>query len=129
MVPFYIGEVMRRRTEQLEEERNVARAIEKLNKDETDLVIVTDDSEPVGVFTHTEVIKLVDERKDISTTRLGDMTLSPVLTVEESADIETAAEIMNRNGLGYVLVKKANNLIGYLTARDVSKALSETDEI
>lgn len=35
---------------------------------------------------------------------------------------------MNQNGLRYVFVTKANNLIDYLTARDLSKELSATDE-
>ena len=128
MIPFYIDGVMRKRTAQLEKERNVARAIEKLNEEDTDLVIVTDHGKPVGVFTHTDVAKVVEEQRDVSTTMLSEMELSPVLTVEESADIETAARIMNRNGLRYVLVTKANDIIGYLTDRDLSKAFSRADK-
>ena len=128
MIPFYIDGVMRKRTAQLEKERNVARAIEKLNEEDTDLVIVTDHGKPVGVFTHTDVAKVVEEQRDVSTTRLSEMELSPVVTVEESADIETAAKIMNRNGLRYVLVTKANDIIGYLTDRDLSKAFSRADK-
>ena len=128
MIPFYIGEVMRRKTEQLEKERRAARAVEKLNEPETDLIVVTDDGKPVGVFTHSEAVKLVEEQKDPSSTTLGECSLSPVVTIDESENVETAAAIMEEKGLKYLLVEKANKIVGYLTDRDISAALSEVDQ-
>ena len=49
-------------------------------------------------------------------------------TVEESVDMETVVKIMNRNWRRYILVTKANDIIGYLTDGDLSKAFSNTDK-
>lgn len=128
MIPFYIGEVMRRKTEQLEKERRAARAVEKLDHPDTELVVVTDEGEPIGVFTHSEAVKLTEEQRDLSSTSLADCQLSPVATVDQSEDVATAAAIMEENGLRYLLVTKANKIIGYLTDRDITEALAEADE-
>ena len=119
---------MRRKTEQLEKERRAARAVEKLTEPETDLIVVTDDGKPFGVFTHSEAVKLVEEQNDPSLTTLGDCSLSPVVTIDESENVETAAAIMEEKGLKYLLVEKANKIVGYLTDRDISAALSEVDQ-
>jgi CBS domain-containing protein len=127
MIPFYIAEVMRKRAAELEKERTAARAVTKLTESDADLVVVTDDGEPVGVFTHTEVVELVDTETDVSTTLLADCSLSPVVTVDEAETLETAAAMMNENGLRYLLVTKANEIIGYLTDREISKAVAESE--
>ncbi|WP_136718243.1 CBS domain-containing protein [Halorientalis salina] len=128
MIPFYIGEVMRKRAAELEKERNAARAVERLTESDTDLVVVTENGEPFGVFTHTEVVELVDDGANISTTSLADCPLSPVVTVDESESLETAAAMMKENGLRYLLVEKAHEIIGYLSDRDISRAVADSEE-
>lgn len=41
----------------------------------------------------TEVVKLVEEQTGVSTTTLGEIPLTPVVTVEESVDIETVQRL------------------------------------
>lgn len=128
MIPFYIGEVMRKRAAELEKERKAVRAVENLTESDADLVVVTEDGEPLGVFTHTEVVGLVHKGADISASSLADCPLSPVVTVDESESLETAAAMMKENSLRYLLVTKANKIIGYLTDRDISKAVANSEE-
>lgn len=125
MIPFYIGEVMRKRTEELEKERKAARAIEKLKDPEVDLVVVTDRGDPVGIFTDAEVVTLIAEKKDVGETTLAECQLSPIVTIDESEKVETAAELMNEHGLRYLLVTKANQIIGYLVDKDVKDVVTK----
>lgn len=119
---------MRKRAAELKKERKAAKAVEKLTESDTDLVIVTENGEPLGVFTHTEVVELVDDETDVSTTPLGDCPLSPVVTVDESESLETAAAMMNENDCRYLLVTKANEIVGYLTDREISKAVAKSED-
>ncbi|QCS44633.1 cyclic nucleotide-binding/CBS domain-containing protein [Natrinema versiforme] len=128
MIPFYIGEVMRKRAAELEKDRKASRAVEKLTEPDAELVVVTEDGDPVGVFTHSEVVTLVDDETDVSTTTLAECSLSPVATVNESESIETAAAMMKKNGLRYLLVTKASEIIGYLTDRDISQAVADSEK-
>ncbi|WP_226043000.1 CBS domain-containing protein [Natrinema sp. DC36] len=125
MIPFYIGEVMRKRSEELEKERKAARAIEKLEDPEVDLVVVTDRGDPVGVFTDAEVVTLIAEKRDVAETTLAECQLSPVVTIDESEEVETAAILMNKHGLRYLLVTKASQIVGYLMDKDVRGAVTK----
>ncbi len=118
---------MRKRAVELEKERKAARAVEKLTESDTDLVVVTENGEPLGVFAHTEVVELVDDETGVSATSLGDCPLSPVVTVDESESLETAAAMMKENNLRYLLVTKANEIVGYLTDREISKAVAKSE--
>ena len=84
--------------------------------------------ESIGVLSHSEVVRLVDDQQDVATTTLAECPLSPVVTLGESEDIATAATIINQNGLRYLLVTKANKIIGYLTDCEITKVLSESEK-
>lgn len=128
IVPFYIGEVMRQQLERIEEEERANAAVRELRDKEVDVVLVTNEDEPVGVFSTKEAIDLISHEQDPSETVLNEIELSPVVSIDETEEVDQAAKVMNRDGLRYLLVTKANELIGYLTDRDVTRALADSDK-
>ncbi|WP_226042996.1 CBS domain-containing protein [Natrinema sp. DC36] len=57
-------------------------------------------------------------------TTLTEWQLSPAVTIDKSEDVETAATLMNEHGLRYLLVTKANQIIGHLMDKDVRGAVA-----
>ena len=128
IVPFYIGEVMRQQLERIEEEERANAAVRELRDKEVDVLLVTSGDDPVGVFSTKEALDLISLEKDPSKTTLVEIELSPVASIDETEEVDQAAKIMRRDGLRYLLVTKANEIIGYLTERDVTKALADGDD-
>lgn len=52
---------------------------------------------------------------------IGDFMNSPVLTIEHEATVQDAAQFMQANGVGSLLVKEFDNFVGIITETDLTR--------
>jgi len=85
-------------------------------------VIVTDDKDsPTGLITDRDVVaKVLALEKDSKTTKIGEIMVSPVVTISEDKGIFDATEVMSTHGIRRLPVTDANGkLTGVISLDDV----------
>lgn len=85
------------------------------------LVVVAADgpADPVGLVTESDIVRLVAAGKDPDTVLVESFMSSPVVTVEPTASVHTAAELMRENGIRRLPVVD-QGLVGIVTAADLT---------
>jgi CBS domain-containing protein len=73
----------------------------------------------VGIFSERDLVKrVVAEGRDPAATRVGDVMSIDVVTVPDSASVESAASIMRERHVRHaVIVDRANNYLALLSER------------
>lgn len=83
-------------------------------------VLVTEDFEPVGIFTERDVMRrVVAERRDPATTSLRDVMTAPVITISPDLTVEDCAAIMTYRRVRHIPVVGASGLSGIITSGDI----------
>jgi len=83
-------------------------------------IAVTEDFEPVGIFTEQDMMRrVVAERRDPATTALGDVMTQPVVTVRPGISLEDCAAIMAAKRIRHLPVVGPDGLIGMVSVRDI----------
>ena len=90
-------------------------------------VIVADDESPSGLITDRDVVaKVIALGKDSSTTKIGEVMVSPVVTISEDKDIMDATKLMSTHGIRRLPITDAKgNLAGVISLDDVLLLLSK----
>ena len=81
------------------------------------IVIIREDSKPVGIITERDIVKIVRTNKDPNKTNAKDIMSSPLVTVEVDLPLLSALELMRRKGIRRMGVTKNNKLVGVVTER------------
>ena len=85
-------------------------------------VIVTDDKDsPTGLITDRDIVaKVLALEKDSKTTKIGEIMVSPVVTISEDKGIFDATQVMSTHGIRRLPVTDANGtLTGVISLDDV----------
>ena len=90
-------------------------------------VIVADGESPSGLITDRDIVaKVIALGKDSSTTKIGEVMVSPVVTISEDKDIIDATKLMSTHGIRRLPITDAKgNLAGVISLDDVLLFLSE----
>jgi CBS domain-containing protein len=87
------------------------------------VVVIDDDCAVEGIFTATDYMELAIHGTE--TTTVGDCMTAEVVTVEPSADVETAAARMNDHDISHLPVVDADDQVtGMLTSTDLTTCLA-----
>ncbi len=79
----------------------------------------------VGILTERDFVKCAAGKCD-STTSVGRIMSTQLVTIEPSADLLEAGRVMGKNRIRHLLVKKDDEIIGILSLRDVLRVLPES---
>lgn len=83
-------------------------------------VVVTDDGEPVGVFTERDVLRrVVAETRDPATTTLREVMTSPVVTCQPGDKLDACRALMTERRIRHVPVVGEDGLCGIITSGDI----------
>jgi CBS domain-containing protein len=84
-------------------------------------VIVTEADSPSGLITDRDVVaKVLAQGKDSKTTKIGEVMVSPVVTITEDKDIIDATKLMSSHGIRRLPVTdSAGKLTGVISLDDV----------
>ncbi|AFO58525.1 MULTISPECIES: cyclic nucleotide-binding/CBS domain-containing protein [Natrinema] len=104
-------------------ESDTVREVVRLMREErTSCALVVRGAEPVGIVTEWDVLGLVADDRDPSTTTVGDAMTTPVITVGPDRSLTDVATTMARQNIRNVVVEAADGIVGLVTQRDVIAA-------
>jgi predicted transcriptional regulator len=94
------------------------------------VIIVThgrNQAPPLGIITERDVVRILGKLDpDLLQTPLGMLMSRPLITIEQSASINEATNIMNNKKIRrLVVVDRNNKMTGILTQRDIFKAVNK----
>jgi CBS domain-containing protein len=120
-----IGGVMRVNLVTAAPDRTAAEAIRTMVDAGVGSVIVAEGSQPVGIFTERDVLRLAGEGADFEATQLRDVMTRNPLTISADDAILAAAQLMGERNLRHLPVVEGGNLVGIVSIRDVLGFLAE----
>jgi diguanylate cyclase (GGDEF)-like protein/PAS domain S-box-containing protein len=124
----------RRRISTIAQRTGIAMPPETLLKQALDLmdsqhkscVIVVAEGKPLGIVTERDVVRLYSSKTDWMDTTLGDVMISPVLTITVDATTSEAAEKMLVHKVRHLVVVDANgNMIGMVSEHDLTQLMAK----
>ncbi len=84
------------------------------------------ESKIIGLVSETDIIrKAVAEDKNLHNTPVESIITSPMITVETTWPVEEAYDMMKQQGVRYLLVTEAKNVVGLISLRDILVYLKE----
>jgi CBS domain-containing protein len=83
-------------------------------------VVVTDAERPVGIVTERDIVNLIADGQDPTTTQVGDRMSTNLDTVNSRTDLAEAAEHMARLRIRHLPVVEDAKLVGIISIRDLT---------
>ena len=89
-------------------------------------VTVVENDRPIGIVTERDMVRLVADGLDPSTTRVGGRMTTDLATVDRHTDLAEAARIMGERRIRHLPVVDNGRLVGIVSMRDlIAWALEE----
>ncbi len=105
----------------------VSAAIELMTTYDIGSVIVTEDSEPVGILTERDILKKVcPEQLCIKGVMVGEVMSFPLVHVEAGAGLGQASSLMALKNVRRLLVMDRGKVVGIVTQKDVIRGMLDT---
>jgi signal-transduction protein with cAMP-binding, CBS, and nucleotidyltransferase domain len=125
-----IGQLMSERLETIAMSSSAQAAAKKMRDKNISSLIVTDDyNKPVGIVTERDLVrKICVNDTSSSNTKVKDVMSLPLLTINSTASVREAANIMTQNRVRHVLVIENNDIskpLGIVTPSDFAGYLKE----
>lgn len=120
-----IGGVMRVQLVTARPGQSAAEAIRMMLDAGVGSVVVCEGTEPVGIFTERDVLRLAGAGAAFGTALLRDVMTPSPLTVSTDVGILDAAQLMGQRNLRHLPVVEGGNLVGIVSIRDVLGFLAE----
>jgi CBS domain-containing protein len=118
---------MNRKMITLDKGFSIKSAIKLMVKKNIGSVVVTADSNPVGILTERDILKSIAYRRvRPEITKIEDIMSTPILSVEQDAMLGDAAQMMIKKNIRRVLVKRDDKYVGIITQRDLQKLMTDT---
>ncbi|MBU0689290.1 MAG: EAL domain-containing protein [Gammaproteobacteria bacterium] len=124
----------RRRISTIAQRTGIAMPPETLLKQALDLmdsqhkscVIVVAEDKPLGIVTERDVVRIYSSKTDWMDTTLGDVMISPVLTITVNSTTSEAAEKMLVHKVRHLVVVDANgNMTGMVSEHDLTQLMAK----
>jgi trk system potassium uptake protein TrkH len=118
---------MQRQFVALEESATVATAVEKMQLQKLDSVIVTRDGAAVGMVTSGDVVeKVVLKGEDPRFIPLKSVMSFPVVTISSAGTVKQALQLMRLNKIKRVPVTDSTGIVGVVTQRSLAEAVTKS---
>ncbi|MBC7085077.1 MAG: CBS domain-containing protein [Methanomethylovorans sp.] len=100
--------------------KSVLEIAQEMIRQKVGSVIITDDGDPVGIITETDIIsKVVINDAVPSTVVAGQIMSSPIIATKPSTNVIEAAEQMTRCNIRRLAVIDGDKIVGIITDRDM----------
>ena len=117
-----IDDFMTKQIKTASEATPVANIVKIMGKERIGSVIITRKEEPVGIFTERDLLTtFLAKGKSLKKTA-GEACSSPLITIPSGISVHKAAYTMASKHIRRLPIKKNNDLVGIVTARDLVEA-------
>ena len=121
-----IASVAQRTGITLPPETTLKHALDLMHAQNKSCVVVVAEGKPLGIVTERDVVRLFSSRTDWMDATLGDVMISPVLSVPTSATTSEAAEQMLLHKVRHlVVVDGAGNMTGLVSEHDLTQLMAK----
>jgi CBS domain-containing protein len=101
-------------------------AIQMKERDKGGIIIVDNDSKPIGIITERDIVrKVLAEYKNPKDVLASDIMSQPLVTVGPEVHISEASLIMAKYNIRRLPIVVDNRLIGIVTLKDLGKKMYE----
>ncbi len=122
MIEQSVADVMQSTVQTITEEWT-ASAVAQLFADEhigSAVVLDSETNAMNGIVTESDLMEQVATGADITTVQVGSFMTTPVVTVNSSKPIHSAAGLMKSNSIDRLPVVDADTIVGFLTTTDLN---------
>lgn len=121
-----ISQIMSREVVTLEKHRKVKEAVDVMTQKSISCVVITDQEKPVGIVTERDMVKKVLHKElSVSTTSVGEVMSSPLITVPKDIDIFSASELMKKKKIRRLVIEVDGKLGGLITENDIGGLIAD----
>jgi predicted transcriptional regulator len=99
-------------------------AIKKMVHGSIGAVIVTDKNMPVGILTERDILKSIANENMDSEKKVENIMSTPLISINASASLVEAADIMLSNNIRRLLVKEKEKYVGIISQREVQRFIA-----
>jgi len=118
-----VRDVMTRKVKSVGVTQPIIEAIQLMYKHDIGSVIVIQRGKPVGIITDRDLIRNIAlSQLDPMSLTAKDVMSTPLITIDENATIEEAAQMMVRNRVKRLPVLRGEKLVGIITVTDIARA-------
>jgi signal-transduction protein with cAMP-binding, CBS, and nucleotidyltransferase domain len=134
IIRFEVGvpvkEAMRYNPTTIGVEATVARAAEKMCRDEVGSCIVLQNNLPKGIVTEEDInCKVVARDKKPSEVHVSEIMSTPLITIDVDKTVGDATHMMVENKVRRLPVVEGDRVVGLVTVRDILSISNEMNEI
>lgn len=124
-----VRDAMTRRPIEVSENISIKECAKLMREKDVGSVLVKN-KKLLGIITEEDLVyKIIAEAKDIKKTKVRDIMVTRLITIEPDKDIYHALVKMNVNNIKRLPVMNKNKLVGILTIKDILKIEPELFEI
>jgi CBS domain-containing protein len=119
--------VMSKNMVAIEKGLSVKSAIKTMVRRNVGSVVITAHGKPIGIVTERDILKSLAYRKAIRPdTKIEVIMSKPLITINSTATLGDAAEMMAKHKIRRLLVKENGKYVGIITQRDLQEAMTDT---
>jgi CBS domain-containing protein len=121
-----VKEIMATHILSLPVDRSGREAAELMSRADVGSLLVFAEGDPVGIVTERDFVrKIVSEGIDAAKVLVADVMSTPLVTVQSTATVEEASEMMTTYNIRYLPVVEEGEVVGIVAAKDIAMALAK----
>ena len=98
---------------------SVEKAVQKIALQGTDAILIKQKEEYTGIFTKTDLIKLLEKNIDAAEVNVSTFMSKPILTLDANTSVEKARQTMVENKLRHYAVTQNGKIAGLISIMEM----------
>lgn len=111
----------------VEKDDTIRLAIKKMVAGTFGAVIVTEKIRPIGILTERDILRSIADEKMDPESKVETIMSTPLISVDSSASLGEAADIMLTNNIRRLIVKEKDEFVGIISQRELQRFITEID--
>lgn len=120
----FVNQVMSKNVLTAEKSTSLQDAAQEMNRLNVGCVVVTDDSNPIGIITERDFVTKVAAEGRPLFTEISEVMSSPLITIDPEKTIWEASEIMKEKLIHKLPVIENDRIVGVITTSDIVRISS-----
>src|SRR4029078_738381 len=109
----------------VEKDDTIRLAIKKMVAGTFGAVIVTEKTRPIGILTERDILRSIADEKMDPESKVETIMSTPLISVDSSASLGEAADIMLTNNIRRLIVKEKDEFVGIISQRELQRFITE----